>query len=160
MQKLWKNKMDWDDRLDEELLDDWRYFLNALPLAEDFRVPRRVISEEAARIEIHGFADASNTAYGACVYLRSVHSDGTASSSLVTSKSKVCSITPMSIPRKELMAALLLHRLVKKVVDAMELEHVPVTLWSDSQVVIAWLKAVGLPASIREESCSRDYKRK
>ncbi|XP_062714046.1 uncharacterized protein LOC134290850 [Aedes albopictus] len=139
MQKLWKNKMDWDDRLDEELLDDWRYFLNALPLAEDFRVPRRVISEEEARIEIHGFADASNTAYGACVYLRSVHSDGTASSSLVTSKSKVCSITPMSIPRKELMAALLLHRLVKKVVDAMELEHVPVTLWSDSQVVIAWL---------------------
>lgn len=139
MQKLWKNKMDWDDRLDEELLDDWIYFLNALPLAEDFRVPRRVISEEAARIEIHRFADASNTAYGACVYLRSVHSDGTASSSLVTSKSKVCSITPMSIPRKELMAALLLHRLVKKVVDAMELEHVPVTLWSDSQVVIAWL---------------------
>ncbi|XP_062704207.1 uncharacterized protein LOC134286589 [Aedes albopictus] len=139
MQKLWKNKMDWDDRLDEELLDDWRYFLNALPLAENFRVPRRVISEEVARIEIHGFADASNTAYGACVYLRSVHSDGTASSSLVTSKSKVCSITPMSIPRKELMAALLLHRLVKKVIDAMELKHVSVTLWSDSLVVIAWL---------------------
>ncbi|XP_062538935.1 uncharacterized protein LOC134207229 [Armigeres subalbatus] len=142
MQKLWKSKMDWDDQLDGELLKDWTNFLDALPLAEDFRVKRRVVTNEAVRIEIHGFSDASNMAYGACVYLRSVFDDGTASAKLITSKSKVCPITPLSIPRKELMAALLLNRLVKKVINAIDLENVPVILWSDSQVVLTWLNKV------------------
>ncbi|XP_055522775.1 uncharacterized protein LOC129716956 [Wyeomyia smithii] len=139
MQRLWKNKLKWDDPIDGELLNDWRNFLGALPLNEEFRVVRQVVPNEAKQIEIHGFADASQIAYGAGVYLRSIYNENFASLQLVTSKSKVCPIPPLSIPRKELLAARLLYRLVKKVIDAMELKGVPVILWSDSQVVLAWL---------------------
>ncbi|XP_055622822.1 uncharacterized protein LOC129766324 [Toxorhynchites rutilus septentrionalis] len=138
MQQLWREKIGWDDKINEELTQQWKEFLAALPTDGQFRIPRQVFMNDAVKTEIHGFADASIDAYGACIYIRSLYDNGTANMRLITSKSKVCPITPLTIPRKELLAALLLHRLAIKVVTAMELEHVPVVLWSDSQVVLAW----------------------
>lgn len=89
--------------------------------------------------EIHAFADASSTAYGACLYIRAVTPDGV-KVSLVCSKSKVTPIKGLTIPRSELCAALLLVRLYLKVLPAVKMEFRAVHFWSDSQIVLAWLK--------------------
>lgn len=91
--------------------------------------------------ELHGFADASNVAYlRTCVYLRTVFADGSANLRLLSSKSKVAPLHELSIPRKELCAALLLTKLISQVIDALQMPFREVVLWSDSTIVLAWLK--------------------
>ncbi|GFS85440.1 integrase catalytic domain-containing protein [Trichonephila clavipes] len=62
-----------------------------------------------------GYADASESAYGAVVYMHSVKEDGTTSTKLIGSKSRVAPIKVNFIPRLELSACLLLAQLVEKV---------------------------------------------
>lgn len=50
-------------------------------------------------IELHGFADASQTSYGACVYLRSILNDGSCNLRLLCSKNRVAALKTTTIPR-------------------------------------------------------------
>ena len=59
--------------------------------------------------ELHGFSDASSQAYGAVVYLRTVYKDGSTSSIIVASKTRMVPVRAQTIPRLELLAALILH---------------------------------------------------
>ncbi|XP_058840722.1 uncharacterized protein LOC131696195 [Topomyia yanbarensis] len=139
MQMVWKEKSDWDAQISAALLQQWKLFLSALEDVSQLRIPRRVVAANVSAHELHGFADASGVAYGACVYIRSL-GKGSASMKLIASKSRIAPITPLSIPRKELLAALLLHRLVMKVLSVINLDFKEMTLWSDNQPVLAWLK--------------------
>ncbi|GFY54912.1 hypothetical protein TNIN_237031 [Trichonephila inaurata madagascariensis] len=62
-----------------------------------------------------GYADVSESAYGAVVYMHSVKEDGITTTKLIGSKSRVAPIKDISIPRIELSACLLLAQLVGKV---------------------------------------------
>ena len=62
---------------------------------------------QAARIELHTFADASTVGYGACTYLRVVYRNGSVHCSLILGKSRVAPLKRVSIPRLELVAAVL-----------------------------------------------------
>ncbi|XP_058816629.1 uncharacterized protein LOC131679895 [Topomyia yanbarensis] len=139
MQLVWKEKLDWDEPIVGDLVKGWTGFLHALEGVNQLRIPRRVVSSSAVAFEMHGFADASDVAYGACVYIRSICEDGSTSMKIISGKSKVAPIAPLSIPRKELLAALLLHRLVVKILSALKMSFNEVILWSDSQVILAWL---------------------
>ena len=55
--------------------------------------------------QIHGFSDASERAYAAVVYLRSVYRSGNISVSLVASKTRVAPLKKQTIPRLELLGA-------------------------------------------------------
>ena len=66
------------------------------------------------KVELHGFSDASHRAYAAVVYMRSLYSDGQIDVRLVSSKSRVAPLKKQSIPRLELLGAVLLARLVNK----------------------------------------------
>ncbi|GFT84339.1 uncharacterized protein TNCV_1609741 [Trichonephila clavipes] len=91
-------------------------------------------------IEIHGFADASERCYGAAVYCKSKNLKSGTLVRLITSKSRVAPIKSLTIPRLELCAAVLLAKLVKRVVAALQLETAELYLWSDSMIVLAWLR--------------------
>ncbi|XP_062713533.1 uncharacterized protein LOC134290411 [Aedes albopictus] len=84
-QQLWKVKSDWDEPLDNELQRRWLNIRSALPQLNLIQVPRAVKFPNATFYELHGFADASNAAYGACLYLRSVFNDGSAKAMCCTS---------------------------------------------------------------------------
>ncbi|GFT51081.1 hypothetical protein TNCV_4490571 [Trichonephila clavipes] len=62
-----------------------------------------------------GYADSSESAYGAVVYMHSVKEDGITTTKLIGSKSRVAPIKVISIPCLELSAYLLLAQLVEKV---------------------------------------------
>ncbi|XP_062538341.1 uncharacterized protein LOC134206628 [Armigeres subalbatus] len=139
-QNLWKIKVGWDDQVDEQCAQQWQELQRALSYLHKVQVPRCVISSNVMFYELHGFSDASSVAYGACVYIRSIFLDKTATMSLLTSKSKLAPLHDLSIPRKELCGALLLTRLIKKVIAELKMEFQEIVLWCDSTIVLAWIK--------------------
>ncbi|GFX96191.1 uncharacterized protein TNCV_2290791 [Trichonephila clavipes] len=106
----------------------------------NIEIPRRILVALPEVIEIHGFADASERCYGAAVYCKSKNLKSETLVRLITSKSRVAPIKSLTIPRLELCAAVLLAKLVKRVVAALQLETAEVYLWSDSMIVLAWLR--------------------
>ena len=78
--------------------------------------------------------------YGACVYLHVQLKSGIWKSSLVLSWAKVAPIKRLSLPRLELMGALLCARLMVYVHQALKLPaDVPYHCRTDSTVTLAWV---------------------
>ncbi|XP_045450206.1 uncharacterized protein LOC123658959 [Melitaea cinxia] len=84
--------------------------------------------------------DASERAYGACVYVRSLNDKGNCMVRLLTAKSRVAPIKPMTIPRLELCGALVGARLYDKVVGSLRAKISRVFCWTDSTIVLGWLQ--------------------
>ena len=89
---------------------------------------------------IHSFSDASNRAYGAVIYARTEHSNDEISVRLIAAKSKVAPLSlPVTVPRLELMAALMSLELSQTVANALEMDINQTTFWTDSMDVVYWL---------------------
>lgn len=71
MQALWQLKLDWDESLPTEIQTRWLNLSTQLPVLNKMVFERKIKYENAKRIELHGFLDASLVAYGACIYIRS-----------------------------------------------------------------------------------------
>lgn len=140
LQRLWLNKLSWDESLPSDLNTRWCNFKQQLPELNYLKIPRHVLCHNPVSIGIHGFSDASLEAYGACVYLRSVSESGPMQVRLLCSKSKVAPLKVLTIPRLELCAALLLANLVHKVKTSMKLKFDACLLWTDSSVCLSWIK--------------------
>ena len=95
-------------------------------------------------VQLHGFADASEKAYGAVVYLRIETTTGTVSTQLVSSKTRVPPMNGETIPRLELLGALILARLVNTVLAAFDgtLKVDSIHCWLDSQIAQWWMWGV------------------
>ncbi|KAJ8713648.1 hypothetical protein PYW07_014018 [Mythimna separata] len=83
--------------------------------------------------------DASERAFGCCVYLRSVDRQGSVKVQLLASKNRVAPIKPITIPRLELCGALLGTRLCAKVQSSITLPVARCRFWCDSTIVLSWL---------------------
>lgn len=141
MQLLWKSGLNWDDELTPELTKDWIKFRKDLTNVEKIVIPRWLRTNRESEVELHAFADASQAAYGASVYLKSKDRDGNVNIHLVTAKTKVAPIDKqVSIPRLELCAALLAAQLLNEVSQVLRVPKEKLHAWSDSTVVLAWLK--------------------
>lgn len=114
LQELWLLKGDWDDPLPPELNRRWSDYHSDLKQLGKVQIPRWTgRHKEDLSIELHGFADTSNRAYAAVVYLRVLHSSDSFQVSLLAAKTKVA-LKTVSVPRAlELNAVVLLCRLLK-----------------------------------------------
>ncbi|GFX91156.1 uncharacterized protein TNCV_1245711 [Trichonephila clavipes] len=140
MQSLWSLKIDWTDELPSERAKEWHRFLEDFDSVRSICIGRCIVHPQATRVELHGFADASEKCYGAVIYCRSQSPDGTTTVKLVTSKSRVAPVKSVTMPRLELCAAVLLAKLIKRVETALQMKTPPVYLWSDSTIVLAWIQ--------------------
>ncbi|XP_071579752.1 uncharacterized protein [Temnothorax nylanderi] len=103
-------------------------------MLEQVRVSRRIV---VIRIEMHGFCASER----ACLYLRSVGRENERRCRLICAKSRVMPVKKISLPRLELCGALLLTRLMNKVVGAIAL-RIDERHWCDSTVysgLILWI---------------------
>lgn len=140
-QATWLLRLDWDEPLPDADAKQWKEFQADLPSLEQIRVPRWLTGDARhGRCEIHGFADASERAYAAVVYLRTCNEKGQVEVRLVAAKTKVAPLKQVTLPRLELCAATLLTRLVAHLLLVLELS-VPTHLWSDSTVALSWIQA-------------------
>ncbi|XP_061712809.1 uncharacterized protein LOC133521756 [Cydia pomonella] len=145
-QEICTRKLKWDEILPEDLLTSWRNIIENLKVVKNVELPRHVASgskSECTKYELHCFTDASMDAYAAVVYLR-VITGKQVSTSFLMSKSR---ITPaedksdLKIPRLELLGYLIGSRLLRYVKSHIDLNICKIYLWTDSQVVIAWIKS-------------------
>lgn len=139
LQRLWVEKCEWDDEVPIEIRTRWVKLSEALPCLNHLQIPRWVVSDIPICIEIHTFTDASESAYGACIYVRTVTNSGTVTVHLLVSKNKVAPIKHTTIPRLELCAALLGTRLCTKVTEALTIKFSRRIYWCDSTIVLGWL---------------------
>ncbi|GFW02907.1 integrase catalytic domain-containing protein [Trichonephila clavipes] len=89
------------------------------------------MADNNVRIVLQGFADASEAAYGAVVYLQCFLHNGAAKGSIPASESRVAPIRVISIPRLELCACVLLAQLVKKIRSTLRLNISDIVLHTD-----------------------------
>lgn len=64
MQKLWRIKTGWDSLVPDGIFREWQQFQQQLPLIAQIRIPRWLGINNCRNITLHGFADASESAYG------------------------------------------------------------------------------------------------
>ncbi|GFW82581.1 integrase catalytic domain-containing protein [Trichonephila clavipes] len=142
LQELWLRKLSWDDELPPDIHAVWSQWWLELPFLSELKIPRKILdsSGDSSEVQIHTFSDASQKAYGAAAFLRVKHKDRV-SVDLVTSKSRVAPLKRLSLPRLELMGALLAARLAKVVKKILDQKcSTRAFFWTDSQVTLHWIK--------------------
>ena len=93
LQKVAASGVDWDDFLSDEVKKDWKRWLKTSSMLNEFCIPRNFFLEHAelrndAEYQLHGFCDASDSAFSSAIYLRGI-SAGKAQVSFVIGKSKL-----------------------------------------------------------------------
>lgn len=139
LQKIWTMKVDWDESLQSSIHNEWIQFYSQLPLLNNIKFQRKTVVKTSTEVQLHGFCDASEKAYGACIYLRTTNSQGHTESHLLVAKSKVAPLKQHTIPRLELCGALLLTSLITMVQKALHIQVNRIVLWTDSSIVLHWL---------------------
>ncbi|XP_075152559.1 uncharacterized protein LOC142226424 [Haematobia irritans] len=142
MQQIWADKTGWDDILNAPSKHRWNQFVGDYDVLNSVELKRWIGFDPNCKVEIHGFADASEKAYGACVYARIKSRSGEIVTHLLFAKSRVAPLRTISLPRLELCAALLLSELMGNVRIELSLDNNSTKFycWSDSTIVLAWLQ--------------------
>lgn len=140
LQQLWSHSLQWDDELPDELSLQWQHLHSQLLHLNTIQVDRLVmVKGTPTDIELHGFADASEKAYGCSLYIRSTNAHGTTTVKLLCSRSRVAPVKKVTLPRLELLGAELLSKLLQKTVPILNLKIDRTFLWTDSTIVLAWI---------------------
>lgn len=143
MKQLWKLNSTWDDPLPREIASEWREFAENLKCLPTIKIDRWIQTKRNASIQLHLFCDASVNAFGVAAYVRNTDEHGNVTTNIIASKSKVTPIKQLTIPRLELCAAFMLTKLLtrlRKTIRHTHLRPEDIWLWSDSQIVLHWIK--------------------
>nr|CAI5820463.1 unnamed protein product [Callosobruchus analis] len=140
IKEVWLANCDWDDTPPACILKLWKEFCSELHLLNSIQIPRHVGIFQASVVNLVGFADASEKAYGAVVYF-SVSNNNTNKMYLLCSKSRVSPTKTVSLARLELCAALLLSELLRLVYVTCNSRHTikDIYAFSDSTVTLCWI---------------------
>jgi hypothetical protein len=144
-QSLCDSGIEWDAPITEELKSKWLKLVNDLQETKPMTLPRCYfvhIKEKVLARQLHGFCDASISAYAAVVYLV-VTTTTRRYATFVTAKTRVAPSQKQTIPRLELLSAVILARLMKNTYEALksvlELDE-NVVCWTDSLVSLYWIR--------------------
>jgi hypothetical protein len=144
LQELWARGYEWDDEIKDEIAQRIAKWLDQLEQLSVVKVPRCLqAAKPVVSTRIITFVDASKEAYGCAVYIRHEYEDNEVTCWLVTSKSKVAPLTPVTIPKLELMGAVLGLRLTQSVIAVLHLPMQDVIFYSDSIDVLWWIRGRG-----------------
>ncbi|KAL1280049.1 hypothetical protein QQF64_014649 [Cirrhinus molitorella] len=140
---MWRQGLGWDEELPPELSQTWQQWCMELPQIHQIVIPRWYGTNELSEQSqvLHVFTDSSEKAYGAVGYLQGQTTEGQTVTRLVASKSRVAPIKTITLPRLELMGALIGARLASNLLKALNLQPTQLYMWSDSMIVIYWIRS-------------------
>lgn len=139
MQSIWRlNDINWDDEVPHSIKKEWVDFYSNLSLLSSFKLKRWLKTDAKSKIQIHAFCDASEKAYGTAIYIR-VENSGGIHCALLSAKSRVAPIKTVTIPRLELLAAVVLSDQLEAILEACQFNAQSVTCWTDSSIALHWI---------------------
>jgi len=115
---LCEQELEWDEEMPEKDLHRWEKWLSSLPQLRNVSFPRCFnlnSYENMQKCQLHVFADASTTGCGAVCYLRAVDRNGNVTCTLAMSKARLVPKAETSVPRLELIAAVMAVQLEGRV---------------------------------------------
>ena len=137
IQQLWAAGVEWDENLVEtQIAEEWMRWCEDLEAVKEIKINRKYVPVNTVikHQQIHVFNDASEKGYATVAYLRSEDDKGKIYIALITSKTKVAPLKIITLPRLELMSALIGSRISLKIKDALKDESMKAYLWSDSRL--------------------------
>jgi hypothetical protein len=142
-QNIWKLGLQWDAVLPDYISSQFREWLQGIEMLKTWRVARSYFVgckwKELEDLDIHIFCDASEKGYGACVYLRNPIDTTNCTTYrvvLVMSRARVVPIKRVTLPRLELLGALMGARLLVLRSSG----KVQYRVWMDSSIALSWTK--------------------
>ncbi|XP_055585519.1 uncharacterized protein LOC129738360 [Uranotaenia lowii] len=142
IQDLWRENCGWDEVISDQIAAKWERWIKALPEVEALKIPRCYFSfvspQDRESIQLHIFSDASENAYGSAAYFR-ININGQVHCAIVAAKAKVARLQHLSIPRLELLAAVLGARLAQWILANHNLCNLRIFFWTDSLTVLSWI---------------------
>lgn len=144
IQDLWKEKVGWDNEIQDHHLKVWQRWMHSLPQLEEIQIPRCYRSSSMSNnytVQLHMFSDASEYAYSTSAYLRLSDShSGQVHCSFVFGKCRNAPLKRPTIPRLELMASLMAVRTSNLIRAELDLPIDCVVFWTDSLTVLQYIK--------------------
>ena len=147
-QEICSANIDWDDFIGEESCKKWHIVVNEMKNFVNIAVKHCYFDNNFDNIEkvyFHGFLDASEAAYAACVYIKYVTKAGNIGVKLISSKSRVVPIKKkFTIPRLELLGNLIVANLSFNVYNVLkdEIKIDDYFCWTDLTICLALIKSV------------------
>ena len=139
-QELWSCGLQWDDKLPDDIVEKWRSWKEELLHVHKIKIPRyfAISLAKDAGIELHAFGDASPNAFESSVCQSSRCQVKTA---LLMAKSRVAPVKKITLPKLELLAAIVNSRLLHFIVDSLNnLKISRVLCWTDSSITLYWIQ--------------------
>ena len=112
--------------------------MSELSCLDGIKIPGCYFNSPIQNTQLHGFCDASEQAFGAVVYMRSVYENGV---SLVASKTRVAPTKKQTIPHLELLGAVILSHLMSSVTTSLS-NPIPTFFCTDSMATLHWIRAI------------------
>ncbi len=131
LQRMCNDKIGWDKPFPDDLRPHWEAWLQDLHNLSSVKIPQCYVPlefKDVQQYELHHFADASASGYGACSYLRTVTKSGEVHCTLVMDKARVAPTKVTTIPRLELSSAVVATRIGDLLKRELELDGVLVIL--------------------------------
>ncbi|GBO18374.1 hypothetical protein AVEN_130645-1 [Araneus ventricosus] len=143
LQELWQLGIGWDEVFTGQIKENFQNWCKEIKDLQNLKIPRYYFPDQIVidnqDIQLHVFSDASLKSFGAVAYLRYKTSKGKFQTSFVISKSRVAPIKKLTLPRLELMGAIIASRIVKHLKGIFK-DIKKVFCWSDSTIVLHWIK--------------------
>ena len=139
-QEIWTAGLKCDDALPCPLKAKWTSWVTELPDLSRVVIPRSLRLPEPESVNLHLFADASKDAYACAANLVCHYANSPTTSHLVASKCRVSPLKAVTIPRLELMGAVLSSRLARSILNVLTVARVIYIYWTDSESVCYWVR--------------------
>ena len=140
LQRLCNKNVQWDEIVQQDVQSDWAKWVEQMNQLENLPISRCIQPVDFGGIKsvtLHHFSNASENRYGQCSYIRLVDNDNRVHCSLMMGKSRVVPKKFISIPRMELIAALLSVKMACLLKKELDINCVHEVFWTDSKVVLA-----------------------
>ena len=142
IQILSQQELGWDKIVSDEVAKDWVELKSKLPALENLAISRCIKPAGFGKIKrssICHFLDASEGGYGQSSYLRLEDDQGKIHCVLLIGKSKVSPLKFVSIPRLELIAAILSVKVSLLLRQELGIPIKKEYFWTDSKVVLGYI---------------------
>lgn len=144
MQNIWISGIEWDDTVNPDIEGQIKKWFQELEELKNLQIPRCLRHENCdSKVEsltLHTCVDASTLAYGAVTYVRCTYETGDTTVRIVAAKVKIAPMESTSIPRLELIGAMVGLKLTLAICRALEIDIELATFWCDNLNVLYWIR--------------------